>query len=201
MPTGLRRIRPSHRDDRASRSHDAAAKRLFDILSSATALVVLSPLLLVIAAGVKVSSTGPAFYRGLRTGRHGKPFRMIKLRTMVVDALRSGSVDRNGRSACHAVGTCRADSSWTNCQTSPRLRANEHRGPASPGSAVPTRTRRGKTILTVRPGITDLSSIRMIDLASHIGAETSTRRSNLASFRSRTDCASSMSGSGTSGWT
>lgn len=65
-------------------------KRLFDILISSAGLLVTSPLFLAIAIMVKRDSKGPVFYRGERIGRFGKPFRMYKFRTMVVDADRLG---------------------------------------------------------------------------------------------------------------
>src|SRR3990172_5619224 len=66
------------------------AKRVFDIVASAIGLVVLSPLLLLIAVLVRADSRGPTFYRGVRTGLHGQPFRIFKYRTMVPDAERRG---------------------------------------------------------------------------------------------------------------
>jgi lipopolysaccharide/colanic/teichoic acid biosynthesis glycosyltransferase len=65
-------------------------KRFLDAVVSAAALVVLSPVLLAIAIRIKLSSPGPVFYRGLRVGRFGKTFRILKFRTMVVDAERVG---------------------------------------------------------------------------------------------------------------
>ena len=62
------------------------AKRLFDISVSATALVLLAPIFLVIAVWVKRDSTGPVYYRGRRAGRGGIPFEMLKFRSMPVDA-------------------------------------------------------------------------------------------------------------------
>lgn len=61
-------------------------KRLVDIIVSFFGLVIISPLLLAIAIAIKTDSPGPVFYRGERVGRHGKPFRMFKFRTMVVGA-------------------------------------------------------------------------------------------------------------------
>ena len=53
-----------------------AAKRLFDIVVSFLILVILSPLLLITAAAVKLDSKGPVFYRQERVGRYGKPFQI-----------------------------------------------------------------------------------------------------------------------------
>src|ERR1700688_1108981 len=61
-------------------------KRLFDMLASAAGLIALSPVLALIALAVKASSSGPVLYRGLRAGRRGEPFRLLKFRTMVINA-------------------------------------------------------------------------------------------------------------------
>jgi lipopolysaccharide/colanic/teichoic acid biosynthesis glycosyltransferase len=65
-------------------------KRTFDLALSAIGLTLAGPVLLVIAALIKLSDRGPIFYRGVRVGRDGVPFRMFKFRTMVVDAERLG---------------------------------------------------------------------------------------------------------------
>jgi exopolysaccharide biosynthesis polyprenyl glycosylphosphotransferase len=68
------------------RPHQLALKRMFDIVSSAVALVVLAPLLVGVAVAVKLTSRGPVFFRQRRVGLHGKPFYMLKFRSMVVNA-------------------------------------------------------------------------------------------------------------------
>lgn len=60
-------------------------KRFFDILLSFLAIVILSPLLIVLAILVKTTSKGPVFYKHKRIGRKGKPFYMLKFRTMKND--------------------------------------------------------------------------------------------------------------------
>jgi lipopolysaccharide/colanic/teichoic acid biosynthesis glycosyltransferase len=57
-------------------------KRGFDILASIFGLILLSPVFLLIAAIVKRSGPGPIYYRGPRIGRDGKPFKILKFRTM-----------------------------------------------------------------------------------------------------------------------
>ena len=59
-----------------------ALKRSFDVVGSALGIVFLSPLLLVIAVAVKVTSRGPVLFRQTRVGRDGHPFEMLKFRTM-----------------------------------------------------------------------------------------------------------------------
>ena len=63
-------------------------KRLFDIVASLLGLLVLSPLLMGAAIGIRLTSPGPVFYRARRTGRCGHEFVMHKFRTM---RLASGS--------------------------------------------------------------------------------------------------------------
>ena len=65
-------------------------KRAIDVIVSAAALVVLLPAFLAIAAIILVCDGRPLFYRGIRIGRFGKPFRIFKFRTMVADAERLG---------------------------------------------------------------------------------------------------------------
>lgn len=69
---------------------EANIKRLTDIVVSLLVLVVISPFMLVIAVCVKYTSIGPVFYRQERIGRYGKPFNIIKFRTMYTDAEKNG---------------------------------------------------------------------------------------------------------------
>lgn len=64
----------------------ANCKRLLDILVSFILLVLLSPVFLITAIAVKLSSSGPVFYRQARIGLHGVPFNIIKFRSMYVGA-------------------------------------------------------------------------------------------------------------------
>ena len=64
---------------------NAALKRGFDIVASLLGLIVLSPLLLVIAAAVKLTSPGPVLFRQERVGLNKKPFTMLKFRSMRVN--------------------------------------------------------------------------------------------------------------------
>ena len=65
-------------------------KRIFDVVISLIAMVVLSPVYLVTAIIVKCTSPGPVFYAQERIGYHGKPFKMHKFRSMYVDAEKTG---------------------------------------------------------------------------------------------------------------
>ncbi len=64
----------------------AFAKRTFDFVLAIVLLVLFAPLFAAVAIAIKVTSPGPVFFRQLRTGRDGRPFRMIKFRTMQQDA-------------------------------------------------------------------------------------------------------------------
>jgi lipopolysaccharide/colanic/teichoic acid biosynthesis glycosyltransferase len=63
----------------------AIVKRFFDVLASAALITVLSPILLAIAIAIKVDSKGPVFFRQERLGRNGRPFRIVKFRSMRTD--------------------------------------------------------------------------------------------------------------------
>ena len=67
------------------------AKRAFDVTFAAIALVVSSPIWVVAAALVKIQDGGPIFFRQDRSGLHGRPFDVLKFRSMTVDAERDGA--------------------------------------------------------------------------------------------------------------
>ena len=64
----------------------AASKRLLDVLGALCGLIVSLPLTLVIALAIKLDSPGPVLFTQTRLGRGGRAFRLIKFRTMYVDA-------------------------------------------------------------------------------------------------------------------
>ena len=61
-------------------------KRLFDIAISASILVLLAPILALVGIAIKLEDRGPIFYRAERVGENGHLFRMLKFRSMIVDA-------------------------------------------------------------------------------------------------------------------
>jgi lipopolysaccharide/colanic/teichoic acid biosynthesis glycosyltransferase len=65
--------------------------RAFDLLVAGVLLVLSSPLLGVAVVAIRLESKGPAFYRQRRVGRHGEPFELWKLRTMVPGAEAMGA--------------------------------------------------------------------------------------------------------------
>ncbi len=72
-------------------------KRTMDVVGALVGLAILSPLLLAVATVIRLTSPGPVFFRQQRSGRGGKPFEMIKFRSMVVDAeaRKQGLMDQN----------------------------------------------------------------------------------------------------------
>ena len=60
------------------------AKRLFDIISSSIGLLCLAPVFVIMAIWIKLDSRGPVFYRQTRVGRYGRDFRIFKFRSMRV---------------------------------------------------------------------------------------------------------------------
>ena len=89
MLTGAARIgqldRPSliRITEQAMTDSELCIKRAFDITASAIGMIVLSPLLAVIALGVRCSSKGPIIYSQERIGQYGLPFKIYKFRTMI----------------------------------------------------------------------------------------------------------------------
>lgn len=60
-------------------------KRVLDVVVSGSALVLLASFLAALSAAVKLSSPGPVLFRQVRVGRNGRPFRILKFRSMRVD--------------------------------------------------------------------------------------------------------------------
>ena len=67
-------------------SYPRLGKRIFDLAFSLCILLLVSPILLIVAGLVKLTSKGPVFYRARRQGLHGKEFNCLKFRTMMVQA-------------------------------------------------------------------------------------------------------------------
>ena len=139
-------------------------KRLFDFVISLSGLILLSPLLIIVGLFIKIESKGPVFYRGVRIGRCGKPFKIFKFRSMIQDAEKIGAsstglsdmrVTRCGRfirklkfdELPQLINVLIGDMSLVG----PRPEVQKF---------VDLYTEEEKAILTVRPGITDWSSIQ-----------------------------------------
>ena len=64
----------------------AFSKRMFDVVASGLGMILISPLLLGVALAIRLDSPGPILFRQERIGLHGRPFTMLKFRSMVPDA-------------------------------------------------------------------------------------------------------------------
>jgi len=148
-------------------------KRAFDVAVSLFGLAVLSPLLIVIALLVKLTSSGPVFFKQERIGRHFRPFFIYKFRSMVQDApakggpitfgndLRITGVGRFLRKTKidelpQLVNVLKGDMSLVG----PRPEVREY---------VDMFREDYREILQVRPGITDLASLEYRDEAAILG--------------------------------
>jgi lipopolysaccharide/colanic/teichoic acid biosynthesis glycosyltransferase len=78
--------RPEEAEASWGRSAQQVCKRFIDLVGASLGLTMLSPLMLGIALLIRVTSRGPALFLQTRIGRNGKPFVILKFRTMVVDA-------------------------------------------------------------------------------------------------------------------
>jgi len=139
-------------------------KRTLDFILALGALAVLSPVLVAIVLWIKFADPGPVLYAGRRVGRGGKTFRMLKFRTMVVDADRVGPsstagddprITRPGRfmrrlkldELPQLINVLRGEMSFVG----PRPQVQW---------AVDLYTPEQRALLAVRPGITDYASLR-----------------------------------------
>jgi len=140
------------------------AKRLFDLLVAALGLLALSPLLLVVALLIKLDSPGPVFFRQVRVGRFGKPFRIFKFRTMA-------AAQAEGAAQLTVAGDARITRTglWLRrykLDELPQL-IDVLRGTMSlvgPRPEVPRYVEQyppawRERVLSVRPGITDFASV------------------------------------------
>ena len=142
-------------------------KRLFDVVVSFCGLLINAPLLAVFALWIIFDSAGPIFYRGMRAGRLGRPFRLYKLRTMVPDADQIGGAETPANDpritrVGHFLRKYKFDEV-------PQL-INVLKGEMSLVGPRPEvmeevirYTREERRLLLLQPGITDWASIRFRD--------------------------------------
>lgn len=142
-------------------------KRTFDLVSATAGLIVLSPVFILVAAWIKLDSPGPVFYRQIRVGRYGVPFRIHKFRTMTVNAEKAGRLTVGADNRITKSGQLLRkykidelpqliDVVLGNMSlVGPRPEVQEFI------DCYPADIR--KKVLSVRPGITDRASIEMVD--------------------------------------
>ncbi|MGN0144108.1 MAG: sugar transferase [Clostridium sp.] len=142
-------------------------KRIFDIICSGLGLIVLSPFLIFIAIRIKMESDGPVLFKQIRVGEKGREFKILKFRTMVVDAEKLGrQITVGNDSRITKVGGFLRK---YKIDELPQL-INVFKGDMSlvgPRPEVPRYvnmyTQEQRKVLNVKPGITDLASIRYRD--------------------------------------
>ena len=79
--------------------------RVFDVVCSLVGLILLTPFFLVLILLIKLDSAGPAFFRQMRVGQYGNPFRIVKFRTMVAQSESAGpKITRAGDSRITKLG-------------------------------------------------------------------------------------------------
>lgn len=139
-------------------------KRAFDVVVSAVALFFLWPFLVLVALAIKITDPGPVFYRGVRAGRNGKTFRIFKFRSMVVNADKIGGPSTSADDS--RVTRVGAFLRRYKLDELPQL-MNVFSGSMSFVGPRPEvlheveqYTAEERQLLSVRPGITDLSSIK-----------------------------------------
>lgn len=84
-PVNLIEAPGEHDAARANRA-STTVKATLDFVVGAVLLILVAPLLLVLMVGIRLDSAGPAIFRQVRVGKDGRPFEVLKLRTMVSDA-------------------------------------------------------------------------------------------------------------------
>lgn len=150
------------------------AKRMFDCSVAALSLVLLSPLLVLIALCVRTSSPGGIFYRGVRTGRYGNPFRIWKFRSMMVGAEHGPGTTSRNDSRVTAVGRVIRKYKLDELPQLINILIGEMSfvGPRPELSRYTmSYSRNERMALAVRPGLTDYSSIQFLSLGTSIPDE------------------------------
>ena len=142
-------------------------KRIFDFICSTLGLIVLSPILIAIAIKIKIGSDGPVFFKQIRVGEKNKEFEILKFRTMVVDAEKLGRQITVGND--NRITKIGAFLRKYKLDELPQL-INVFKGDMSlvgPRPEVPRYVKlyneEQRKVLDVKPGITDLASIRYRD--------------------------------------
>jgi lipopolysaccharide/colanic/teichoic acid biosynthesis glycosyltransferase len=149
------------------------AKRLFDLLGAGLGLLLLAPLMLAIAAAIKLDSRGPVFFRQQRVGRHGVPFCIHKFRSMVADAPQRGPALTVGADARitrigHWLRRTRLDELPQLIDVLAGRMSLVGPRPELPRYVAHYPAGLRERALSVRPGITDPSSLLYLDEAEQL---------------------------------
>lgn len=139
-------------------------KRIFDIVASGLGLLVLSPMFLILSIWIKIDSPGPVFYKQMRVGRNNKDFKLYKFRSMRVGSDKKGLITIGGHDpritkSGYFIRKYKLDEFpqlinvfiGEMSLVGPRPEVRKY---------VEMYTEEQMHVLDVRPGITDLASIR-----------------------------------------
>lgn len=148
-------------------------KRATDVVFAITAIVAFAPILLVIAILIKLDSPGPVIYRGERAGKCGTVFRILKFRTMVLDAeLKGGFSTALNDERLTTIGRFLRRYKLDELpQFFNVLIGNMSLVGPRPQVLFYTSQYAGdeRLILSVKPGITDLASLYFVDMDAVLG--------------------------------
>lgn len=173
MSTATEEIKDSLSSVKINKLYNSYVKRILDLVLATVLIVLLSPLIIIIAILIKLDSPGPVIYKGLRGGYKNSSFYIYKFRSMVVNAeqIGGGTTALNDARITSIGGILRK----TKLDEIPQL-FNILKGEMSfigPRPELLKYTSRysgeEKYILQVRPGITDISSIKFIKLDELVG--------------------------------
>ncbi|MGO4325654.1 sugar transferase [Cupriavidus sp. 2TAF22] len=149
-------------------------KRLFDLVASAAGLLVMAPVFAAIAIAIKRESPGPVFFRQERVGLHGRTFHIHKFRTMVVSGEGKGPLitigaDRRITASGAFLRKYKLDELAQLIDVFTGEMSLVGPRPEVPKyvALYPADVR--ETVLSVRPGITDLASIEYKDENALLG--------------------------------
>jgi lipopolysaccharide/colanic/teichoic acid biosynthesis glycosyltransferase len=152
-----------HTAETSANFYTGVGKRSLDIAVSGIALILVSPLLVILAACIKATSRGPVFFCQERVGRGGSRFNIVKFRTMVADANSKGpAITVGGDARVTRVGTVfrkykldELPQLWNVLKGEMSLVGPRPELPIYVALYTPAQVR----VLSVRPGITDPASI------------------------------------------
>lgn len=144
-------------------------KRIIDFLGSLIGIIIISPILIFIALSIKFTSKGPVFFKQERIGRNGKVFKIIKFRTMVVNAEKLGdglTVKSNNDNRITKIGKILRATSMDELPQLFNVIAGQMSlvGPRPPVTYFPydgfeSYPDWAKRRFTVRPGVTGLAQV------------------------------------------
>jgi lipopolysaccharide/colanic/teichoic acid biosynthesis glycosyltransferase len=140
------------------------SKRAFDIFASSAGIIILCPVMGLVAVAIRFTSPGPVFYASRRVGLGGRPFDMMKFRTMVVGADQKGPLVTAGDDTrVTPIGRYLRRSKLDELPTLWNVLKGDMSivgpRPENPGSAA-LYSEAQKSIWTIRPGITSLATLK-----------------------------------------